>query len=160
MFGGGKPSDQARRSTALPLICSYPRIPNRHALCYNVKPPPNGRFASWGAEASYLSLRSFVPSQAGNGCSQRREMVVHEEETTTVVVDVGSSSVKAGFSGEDMPRAVFPSVAEDLVLSQEELSTYRARRPEVHPPEDATKCLPVILPKICCAKIISIEHDV
>lgn len=59
------------------------------------------------------------------------DMVAHEDEAT-IVVDVGSSSVKAGFSGEDMPRAVFPSVAEDLHLSAEEMSTYRARRPEVH----------------------------
>lgn len=57
-------------------------------------------------------------------------MGVHEEDAT-IVVDVGSSSVKAGFSGEDTPRSVFPSVAEDLDLSAEELSTYRARRPEV-----------------------------
>lgn len=57
-------------------------------------------------------------------------MGVHEEDAT-IVVDVGSSSVKAGFSGEDTPRSVFPSVAEDLDLSPEELSTYRARRPEV-----------------------------
>lgn len=58
-------------------------------------------------------------------------MVAHEEEAT-IVVDVGSSSVKAGLSGEDTPRAVFPSLAEDLDLSAEELSTYRARRPEVY----------------------------
>lgn len=51
----------------------------------------------------------------------------------TIVVDVGSSSVKAGFSGEDIPRAIFPAVAEDLDLTSEELSTYRARRPEVGP---------------------------
>lgn len=58
-------------------------------------------------------------------------MVVRGEEEATIVIDVGSSSAKAGFSGEDMPRAVCPSVAEDLRLSAEELSTYRARRPEV-----------------------------
>ncbi|CAM9450908.1 unnamed protein product [Ectocarpus fasciculatus] len=58
-------------------------------------------------------------------------MVNHRtEEEATIVIDVGSSSAKAGFSGEDMPRAVCPSVAEDLHLSAEELSTYRARRPE------------------------------
>lgn len=61
----------------------------------------------------------------------KRKMVADEDEAT-IVVDVGSSSVKAGFSGEDMPRAVFPSVAEDLHLAPEELSSYRARRPEVY----------------------------
>lgn len=64
-------------------------------------------------------------------------MVTHEDEVT-IVVDVGSSSVKAGFSGEDTPRAVFPSVAEDLHLSTEEMSTYRARRPEVRREEMLT----------------------
>lgn len=59
-------------------------------------------------------------------------MVTRGEEEATIVIDVGSSSAKAGFSGEDMPRAVCPSVAEDLRLSAEELSTYRARRPEVY----------------------------
>lgn len=59
-------------------------------------------------------------------------MVAHEEEAT-VVVDVGSASVKAGFSGEDTPRSVFPSLAEDLDFTAEEILTYRARRPEVSP---------------------------
>lgn len=58
--------------------------------------------------------------------------MVTQEDEATIVVDVGSSSVKAGFSGEDTPRAVFPSVAEDMHLSAEDLSTYRARRPEVN----------------------------
>lgn len=57
-------------------------------------------------------------------------MIAYEDESI-IVLDVGSSSVKAGFSGEDTPRVVFPSVAEDLDLTPEELSTYRARRPEV-----------------------------
>jgi actin-related protein len=32
------------------------------------------------------------------------------EENQTLVVDVGSGVAKAGFSGEDAPRAVFPSI--------------------------------------------------
>ncbi len=32
------------------------------------------------------------------------------EEETPLVVDNGSGMVKAGFSGEDAPRAVFPSI--------------------------------------------------
>lgn len=63
--------------------------------------------------------------------SRRKGGMVTQEDDATIVVDVGSSSVKAGFSGEDTPRAVFPSVAEDMHLSAEDLSTYRARRPEV-----------------------------
>jgi len=31
-------------------------------------------------------------------------------EENIIVVDVGSSSVKAGFSGEDIPSYVFPSI--------------------------------------------------
>ncbi|CAN0238209.1 unnamed protein product, partial [Discosporangium mesarthrocarpum] len=56
--------------------------------------------------------------------------MVAQEEDSTIVIDVGSASAKAGFSGEDMPRAVFPAIADDLDLSTEERSTYRARRPE------------------------------
>ena len=33
-----------------------------------------------------------------------------EEEQTALVVDNGSGMVKAGFSGDDAPRAVFPSI--------------------------------------------------
>jgi actin, other eukaryote len=32
------------------------------------------------------------------------------EEQQTVVIDNGSGVVKAGFSGEDAPRAIFPSI--------------------------------------------------
>ena len=32
---------------------------------------------------------------------------------STIILDVGSSSVKAGFCGEDLPRAVFPARVGD-----------------------------------------------
>jgi actin-related protein len=32
------------------------------------------------------------------------------EDQQTVVIDNGSGVVKAGFSGEDAPRAIFPSI--------------------------------------------------
>jgi actin, other eukaryote len=32
------------------------------------------------------------------------------EEQQTIVIDNGSGVVKAGFSGEDAPRAIFPSI--------------------------------------------------
>ena len=32
------------------------------------------------------------------------------EEYTTIVVDNGSSLIKAGFSGEEAPKAIFPSI--------------------------------------------------
>merc|ERR1711937_1098739 len=42
------------------------------------------------------------------GPSQQNNM--GEEEQTALVVDNGSGMVKAGFSGDDAPRAVFPSI--------------------------------------------------
>ncbi|PNJ79342.1 ACTG2 isoform 5 [Pongo abelii] len=33
-----------------------------------------------------------------------------EEETTALVCDNGSGLCKAGFAGDDAPRAVFPSI--------------------------------------------------
>ncbi len=33
-----------------------------------------------------------------------------EEEQSALVVDNGSGMVKAGFAGDDAPRAVFPSI--------------------------------------------------
>ncbi|KAJ7326962.1 hypothetical protein JRQ81_016721, partial [Phrynocephalus forsythii] len=33
-----------------------------------------------------------------------------EEEITALVIDNGSGMCKAGFAGEDAPRAVFPSI--------------------------------------------------
>ena len=33
-----------------------------------------------------------------------------DEEVTALVVDNGSGMVKAGFAGDDAPRAVFPSI--------------------------------------------------
>merc|ERR1711896_9741 len=37
-------------------------------------------------------------------------LIMGEEEQTALVVDNGSGMVKAGFSGDDAPRAVFPSI--------------------------------------------------
>eukprot|EP00008_Paramoeba_atlantica_P006671 CAMPEP_0201480962 /NCGR_PEP_ID=MMETSP0151_2-20130828/5317_1 /ASSEMBLY_ACC=CAM_ASM_000257 /TAXON_ID=200890 /ORGANISM="Paramoeba atlantica, Strain 621/1 / CCAP 1560/9" /LENGTH=68 /DNA_ID=CAMNT_0047862963 /DNA_START=32 /DNA_END=235 /DNA_ORIENTATION=+ len=41
------------------------------------------------------------------------------DEVAALVIDVGSSSVKAGYAGEDTPKVVFPSVIGEL-LQQEE----------------------------------------
>lgn len=32
------------------------------------------------------------------------------DETGGIVVDIGSSMIKLGYGGEDMPKAVYPSV--------------------------------------------------
>ena len=42
------------------------------------------------------------------------------DEVNAVVVDVGSHTVKAGFAGEDTPKALFPSVS---VLKIEQMDT-------------------------------------
>ena len=34
----------------------------------------------------------------------------YEDDVTAVVIDNGSGMVKAGFAGDDAPRAVFPSI--------------------------------------------------
>lgn len=33
------------------------------------------------------------------------------DETGGIVVDIGSSLIKMGYGGEDMPKAVYPSVS-------------------------------------------------
>ena len=47
-------------------------------------------------------------------------MVIGVDETGGIVVDIGSSSIKLGYGGEDVPKAVFPSV---LVCSSSLLSS-------------------------------------
>ena len=47
-------------------------------------------------------------------------MVIVVDETGGIVVDIGSSSIKLGYGGEDVPKAVFPSV---LVCSSSLLSS-------------------------------------
>ena len=38
------------------------------------------------------------------------DLLCRADEVNAVVVDVGSHTVKAGFAGEDTPKALFPSV--------------------------------------------------
>ncbi|CAM9854717.1 unnamed protein product [Chrysoparadoxa australica] len=51
-------------------------------------------------------------------------------EEAAIVIDIGSASAKVGFSGEDIPRVVFPSVLEGLDLPPEERAALRTRRPQ------------------------------
>ncbi|KAK2086094.1 hypothetical protein P7K49_035519 [Saguinus oedipus] len=41
---------------------------------------------------------------------QKLDTMCDEDETTALVCDNGSGLVKAGFAGDDAPRAVFPSI--------------------------------------------------
>ncbi len=45
-------------------------------------------------------------------------------EDTIFVVDIGSSSVKAGYSGEDIPAFVFPSTANKHSQRNLEVCTF------------------------------------
>lgn len=73
------------------------------------------------------------------------------ETTACIVIDTGSASVKAGYSGEDIPRAIFPSVVPDqkpLVAETESvafgISRSSGRRPEAiewHP--GSSSCHPI-----------------
>lgn len=38
------------------------------------------------------------------------------DEVSAIVIDLGSHTCKAGYAGEDSPKAVFPSVRDGLVV--------------------------------------------
>ena len=38
------------------------------------------------------------------------------DEVSAIVIDLGSHTCKAGYAGEDAPKAVFPSVSVVLIL--------------------------------------------
>jgi actin-related protein len=37
-------------------------------------------------------------------------MVEGEEEDPAIVIDIGSFSIKAGFSGDDTPKVIIPTI--------------------------------------------------
>merc|ERR1711991_1240066 len=45
-----------------------------------------------------------------NAIKSKQILEMSDNETTALVVDNGSGMVKAGFAGDDAPRAVFPSI--------------------------------------------------
>lgn len=42
---------------------------------------------------------------------------VETDEVSAIVIDLGSHTCKAGYAGEDAPKAVFPSVSLFLTLT-------------------------------------------
>lgn len=42
--------------------------------------------------------------------------IVGADEVSAIVVDLGSHTCKAGYAGEDAPKAVFPSVSSSSIL--------------------------------------------
>lgn len=63
----------------------------------------------------------------------------------SIVIDAGSASVKAGYSGEDMPRSVFPSVVpEDATKIRDKSVGNRSGRPEcIECYPDSAACHPI-----------------
>ena len=43
-------------------------------------------------------------------------MEVRFDESETIVVDLGSGFIKAGYSGEDLPRVVIPTVLGESTI--------------------------------------------
>ncbi|KAF1376827.1 hypothetical protein PFLUV_G00215490 [Perca fluviatilis] len=79
--------------------------------------PPTGPPASacWDILKDPLAASARCPS--GNSSlvvttwpAQNRPNMCDDDETTALVCDNGSGLVKAGFAGDDAPRAVFPSI--------------------------------------------------
>ncbi|MGH0167624.1 UNVERIFIED_CONTAM: hypothetical protein FKN15_052908 [Acipenser sinensis] len=60
------------------------------------------------ARAPSLSLLPREPAGACSQAANQRKMA--DEEIAALVVDNGSGMCKAGFAGDDAPRAVFPSI--------------------------------------------------
>ncbi|MCP9258174.1 actin [Dirofilaria immitis] len=63
------------------------------------------------SEATYLWLtRRNYWSNVGSSFSQLKEMLMCDDDVAALVIDNGSGMCKAGFAGDDAPRAVFPSI--------------------------------------------------
>ena len=61
--------------------------------------PPNDSYLKSDIDASEVYLSTSL--RTGNMC---------DEDVAALVVDNGSGMCKAGFAGDDAPRAVFPSI--------------------------------------------------
>lgn len=45
-------------------------------------------------------------------------IICHADEVSAIVLDLGSHTCKAGYAGEDAPKAVFPSVGVSSIVLQ------------------------------------------
>merc|ERR1711942_523711 len=60
---------------------------------------------------TFISEREFVKSSCRSSTTQTQTTTMcDDEEAAAMVIDNGSGMIKAGFAGDDAPRAVFPSV--------------------------------------------------
>ena len=56
------------------------------------------------------SSSSAASDDSDDGSDDYDDYSDYEEEGKRIVVDIGSGSARAGFAGEDKPRAIFPSI--------------------------------------------------
>lgn len=69
--------------------------------------------ASSSPRIPQLAFRSYERNRSA--CSIRlqsltQQIITMEDEVAALVIDNGSGMCKAGFAGDDAPRAVFPSI--------------------------------------------------
>ena len=62
-------------------------------------------------------------------------MEIFYDQEEFVVVDIGSGFIKAGFSGEDLPRVVIPTAVAEKIEVEEEATV----NPSGQPTESRTK---------------------
>ncbi|CAI9163683.1 unnamed protein product [Rangifer tarandus platyrhynchus] len=79
-----------------PTGTDWPRV---HTL---LRVPPSPGPGSFGVQPGPSPRRATVPG--------RGAQIAMEEEIAALVIDNGSGMCKAGFAGDDAPRAVFPSI--------------------------------------------------
>ena len=68
---------------------------------------PAGR-REWSGKPQHACV-GFLPDPLGP-CEAAPAGMCEEEDSTALVCDNGSGLCKAGFAGDDAPRAVFPSI--------------------------------------------------
>ncbi|CAB4058398.1 Actin-3, muscle-specific,POTE ankyrin domain family member J,Actin-42A,Actin-93,Actin, cytoskeletal 1,Putative actin-5,Actin-2,Actin, muscle-type A1,Actin-79,Actin, alpha cardiac,Actin-related protein 1,Actin-7,Putative actin-26,Actin-71,Actin-10,Actin, larval muscle-type,Actin-66,Actin, cytoplasmic,Actin-1,Actin-related protein T1,Actin [Mesostigma viride],Actin, cytoplasmic type 8,Actin-like protein 9,Actin, indirect flight muscle,Actin,Actin-42,Actin-2, muscle-specific,Actin-related protein T3,Actin-46 len=80
--------------------------------------PPERKYSVWIGGSILASLSTFQQmwiskqeyDESGPGIVHRKRIIMCDDEVAALVVDNGSGMCKAGFAGDDAPRAVFPSI--------------------------------------------------
>ncbi|XP_078318221.1 uncharacterized protein LOC111120141 [Crassostrea virginica] len=85
--------------------------------------PPERKYSVWIGGSILASLSTFQqmwiskqeydesgPSIVHRKCFKNTQFTMGDEDVAALVIDNGSGMCKAGFAGDDAPRAVFPSI--------------------------------------------------